>query len=162
MPKKTRSKRGFTFEEKIDLSQWDFNRIADKEYDARRETQEKLERYFEKSVDEYLKKLGPIEDRIRKIASEALHIAFEKEISAGFWNLTEHPELMTVGLRDFAEDGYSVMVNITEVVEDTVRGLCDDDGYVQEEFAEGMARLSKILSDLAEYTRDSVRPIKCI
>lgn len=158
MAKRTRSKRGFTFEEKIDLSQWDFNRIADKEYDARIEAQEKLEKYFEKSADEYFKKLGSIEDRIRKIASEALQITFEKEVSAGFWNITKNPELMTVGFRDFAEDGYSVMVNINEVVEDTIRGLCDRDGYIQEELAEGVLKFSGMLEKLAEYAKTAVRP----
>lgn len=158
MAKAKRSKRGFTFEEKIDLSQWDFNRIADKEFDARMKVQQKLGKYFEKSIDEYLKKLGPIEDRIRKIASEAMQITFEKEVSAGFWDMIEHPELMSVGLRGITEDNYSVMVNINEVVEDTILGLSDDDGYVEEEFSEGMLKFSEILDRLAKRAKAAVRP----
>lgn len=158
MAKKERSKRGFTFEQKIDLSSWDFNHLDSNLYEAQQKMIERTEKSIEKHLNKYIKDVGSIDGNIRKIASQALQITFEKEISAYFLDLDSNPELITIGMSDFAEDGYTVKININEIVEDAIKDRCDYDGYVHDECAEGVLNLSKMLEKLAEYARTAVRP----
>lgn len=158
MARKSKNKHGITFEGKMDLSRWDFNRIEFLESDARSDMKEKIEKCIEKALDEYWKKIEPTDARIRKIASEALQISFEKEAEADFCNLNTKPELITLWLSDFAEDGYSVTINLKEIVKHAVLSRCYSDGYVMEEFASAMNKFSEMFSELAEYTKTSVRP----
>ena len=107
-PDAKRKKGAFTFEGKIDLTKWDFNRLDWQDRDAISEFQSSIEKFFEEKTDELFEALRNDEDRVLKIASEALQIAIEDEIYVNFWHLTDRPEVLTIHLNDLSADGYEV------------------------------------------------------
>jgi hypothetical protein len=158
-PDAKRKKGAFTFEGKIDLTNWDFNRLDWQDRDAISEFQSSIEKFFEEKTEELFEALRNDEDRVLKIASEALQIVFEHEISLGFWHLTERPEVLTIHLNDLSADGYEVEVNLKEQIRDELLERCDPkDGYITPHYEKSLLGFADMLEELVNEIRTAIRP----
>jgi len=158
MAKQRTNKRGFVFENKIDLSQWIFNHLEMNEEDAFREFEDNIVKAIEKERKRLEDKLGSAETRVRKIASTALQIAFEKNISAGFWEVHSKPEIINIHFEDFAEGGYEVKIDIKKAIKDCLIGLCDNDGYILKSEEAAVIKFANMLKSLENEVRTAIRP----
>jgi len=158
MAKQRTNKRGFVFEDKIDLSQWIFNHLEMNEEDAFSAFEENIVKAIEKERKKLEDKFGLAETRIRKIASTALQIAFEKNISAGFWEVHSKPEIINIHFEDFAEDGYEVKIDIKKAIKDCLLDLCGKDGYVHESEEAVVIKFANMLKGLENEVRTAIRP----
>jgi hypothetical protein len=158
-PDAKRKKGAFTFEGKIDLTKWDFNRLDWQDRDAISEFQSSIEKFFEEKTDELFEALRNDEDRVLKIASEAVQIAIEDEIYVNFWHLTERPEVLTIHLNDLSADGYEVEVNLKEQIRDELLERCDPkDGYILPEYEKSLIGFADMLDGLVNEIRTAIRP----
>lgn len=159
MTKIRKGRNGLSFENKIDLSRWEFNAIEGEMDDAFRQFEEALEEVIEKEQEKLRNKIQTTEDRIKRIASEALEISFEREMTCGFYEVEDHPEKLTIYLSDFAEDGYYLSLDIREAIKDLLLEHCSEkDGYIQSESeAKSLLNFAKMLDEMSHEIKTAVR-----
>ena len=158
MTKARKNSRGFRFEHKIDLSKWVFNAL---DYDTEKafdDFEEGVQKSIEKEREKLNKRLGSVEKKIMRVASEALQISFEKNISVGFWEVYSKPELLHINFEDFSEDGYNVSVNLKEAIRDCLLDFCGKDGYVRENDEWVMIQFADMLKELETEVRTAIKP----
>ena len=160
MVKKRKNKKGFVFENKIDFSMWDFNTIDNELYDAERSFEDSMEKALKKATETLRKKIDRADMRARKIASEALQIAFERELTAYFWDLQDEPEMLTIYLSDICEDGYEIKLNLKTSIKEALLCRCAKDGYVHDESEGPILKFADMLKDLENEIRTAIRPKK--
>ena len=158
MPKKRKNKNGFVFENKIDFSMWDFNTIDNELYDASRSFEDSMEKALKKATETLRKKIDRADMRARKIASEALQIAFEREINAYFFDLQDEPEMLTIYLSDICEDGYEIKLNLKTSIKEALLCRCVKDGYVHDESEGPILKFADMLKELENEIRTAIRP----
>lgn len=158
MAKERSNKRGFVFEDKIDLSQWEFNHLDYAYEEAFYDFEEAVQKSIEKERKKLTRRLGSAEKKIRKIASEALQITFEENILACFWQIHEKPEILNLFFHDFAMDGYMVGIDLKKAIKDCLLENCAADGYIYEQNEKMMLKFSDMLKELENEVRTAIRP----
>jgi len=158
MAKQRTNKRGFVFENKIDLSNWVFNRLDFKAEDAFSAFEDNIVKTIEKEREKLEQKLGRTEEKIKKIASEALQITFEKSVTVGFWEVYSKPEMLSIYFDDFSQDGYEVSIDLKKAIRDCLLDFCDDDGYVRNDVEDVMIKFADMLKNLENEVRTAIRP----
>lgn len=158
MTKTRKNKRGFTFENRINLSDWAFNRLEYKQADALERFEESIQRHVEKERKKLEASLGLVERQARSMASEALQISFEKEICAIFCSPQDQPEVMRICFDDFSEDGYYVNIDLKAAIKDCLLDNCAKDGYLRDDAASAMMNFADMLADLEREVRNAIRP----
>ena len=158
MAKARKNKRGFTFENRINLSDWAFNRLEYKQADALEKFEESIHRHIEKERKKLESSLGSVERQIRSMASEALQISFEKEIDALFCSLQDQPEMMRICFGDFSEDGYYVYIDLKAAIKECLLDNCAKDGYLRDDVAPAMMKFADMLANLEREIRNAIRP----
>lgn len=159
MAEKRKNKKGFTFENHISLVDWSFNRIEDKEIAAFWKFSNDLEEYVDQKTEKLRKSLKSANDRVREIASEALQIAFEHQIIAAFRDTSQAPWDLEIYMSDFAEDGYTVTLDIREPIRQMLREFCSiKDGYVQKDYEGHVLNFAAMLDELSNELKTAIRP----
>lgn len=158
MAKQRKNSRGFIFQNKLDLSRWEFNAIEGEMDDAFRKFEDAMEKTIEKEQEKLRNRIENTEKRIKRIASEALEITFEKEIRCGFWEINNHPERLTIQMDDLAEDGYYVELDIREAIHDMLLNCCGKDGYLIEDFEKSVSAFAEMLDKISSELKTAVRP----
>ena len=155
----SRKKKAFTFNGNVDVSKWDFNRIEWKEKDAIENFISAIDLKLEKETQKLYKKLRRNDDYVRKIISETLEIMMEESITAGFWNMSQYPEIMTILFRGLAEDGYEIELDLREAIRDVLVNHCDPkDGYVEKENEQRVLNFAQMLDELSTELKTAIRP----
>jgi hypothetical protein len=155
----SRKKKAFLFNGNVDLSQWDFNRIEWKERDALEEFISAIDLKLEKETKKLHKKLRRNDEYVRKIISETFEILLEDSITAGFWDMSAHPEIMTIYFGGLAEDGYEVELDLREAIREALLRQCDTkDGYVEKENEQRILKFAQMLDELSAELRTAIRP----
>lgn len=157
MKKQRKNNNGFVFENKIDLTDWDFNRLEESQYEALCAFEEGIQKAIEKEREKLRQKLGMIEHKARKIASEALQIAIEKNVDAYFWEINDKPELLRIDFSDFSVDGYSIQVDLKKAVKDCLLSLCSKDGYIHDKDANIAIKFADMLKELETEVRTAIK-----
>lgn len=159
MVKKRKNKKGFTFEQAISLVDWDFNRIEDYETEAFWAFENAIESSIEKHAEKLKKALRSADERIRMIASEAVEIAFEHQLTAYFCDISENPWSMSIYMEDFAEDGYSIELDIREPIRQMLLERCDKkDGFVVKDQEKNILKFAEMLDSLSTELKTAIRP----
>jgi len=158
MTKQRKNGRGFSFEGKIDLAEWDFNRLDWQSSDAFDRFREDVEKGIEKAQDRLVKSLGRPEQKVRKIASEVFQIVFEREAICGFWSDSDNPQIMTILFSDISEDGYTVELDIKKAIHHYLLQRCDKDGFVSVEEESSVIRFAMMLDDISHGLKTAIRP----
>ena len=154
-----RKKKAFLFNGNVDLSQWDFNRIEWKEKDAIEDFISAIDLKLEKETQKLHKKLRRNDDYVRQIISETFEIILEQSITAGFWNIRERPEIVTILFRGLAEDGYEVELDLREAIRDVLLNHCNSkDGYVEKENEAKILKFAQMLDELSTELKTAIRP----
>jgi len=155
---KRENKNGFVFENEFNLSDWYFPEMEDQQIEAFEAFEEEIENSAKIALEKLKEKIGDLEYQTRKIASEALRISFEQNISAHLWSISSNPELITIHFRDFAEDGYSVEVDLKKAIKQCLLNCCDDDGYAYSHLETSIIKFADMLKELEEEVRTAIRP----
>lgn len=159
MSKRRKNKNGFSFMDSMSLVDWSFNRIEDRESQAFYKFSSDLEDYVEKQTEKLQRSLGDAEKRIREIASEAVQIAFEHQLTAYFCDLPKNPWIMSICMPDFAEDGYSIELDIREPIRQMLLERCSkEDGFVVKEEENNILKFAAMLDELSNELKTSIRP----
>lgn len=158
MAKQRKNKKGFFFENKIDFSMWDFNAIDNHLYDAMKSFEDSMEKSLEKATETLRKKIGSADMRARQIASEALQISFERELTAYFFDLQDEPHIITIYLSDICEGGYEVKLNLKDSIKEALLCRCAKDGYVYDGSEEPILKFADMLKELENEIRTAIRP----
>lgn len=159
MAKKRKNKHGVVFENKIDLTQWDIPKIDYAENEMLIDFENTMQEMTRKATEKLCAKLKTVDVRIKKVASEAMRIAFEKEVRAYFWDLEKTPENIYVDVPDFSEGGYEITIDIRDVVRDAILNRCDPKtGYAYAENKKNLLKLANILDELSNELKTAVTP----
>lgn len=157
MAKKRRNKNGMTFKNALNLVKWDFNRIDDEEQMLFWGFEASIENFLEKRIEKLRSKLKTADERIREIASEAVQIAFEHQLIAYFDDVPAKPWKMTIGLSDFAEDGYSIELDIREPIREMLIERCQIvDGMVAKDHESEILGFAAMLDELSTELKTAV------
>lgn len=158
MSKRRKNKNGFSFMDSMSLVDWSFNRIEDKELQAFWKFSSDLEDYVEKQTEKLRKSLGDADKRIREIASEAVQIAFEHQLTAYFCDLPKNPWIMSICMPDFAEDGYSIELDLRVPIRQMLLERCSkEDGFVVKEEEKNILKFAAMLDELSNELKTSIR-----
>lgn len=159
MYKRRKNKNGFSFLDSMRLVDWSFNRIEERESQAFYKFSADLEDYVEKQTEKLRKSLADADSRIREIASEALQIAFEHGVTAYFCGLPRYPWIMSICMPDFAEDGYSIELDIREPIRQMLLERCNkEDGFVVKAEEKNILKFAAMLDELSNELKTAIRP----
>lgn len=145
--------KGFIFSNAIDLSQWDYPRIEFAWDDAVNKFEKDLEEGIERIVREFSDQIGSAEQKIREVAAESLQIVFEKNLSAHFWRIRDQPAIIEIVFSDFAEDGYTVELDLKEAISRAVDDL-NSGSFYDTETAIKFAAMLREFADKIEANKE--------
>ena len=149
-------KEAFTFEGKIDLTEWDMPTTEGLVDDICENINDKISVEVEKQLKRVKDKLGDITYFARQIAAEALQISFQKGIGAHFWSIPGQPEIITIDFEDFNVDGFTCEINLRQAVEEAILRRCANDGYLHPEYEAEMISFANMLRECANIVETSV------
>lgn len=151
-------KEAFTFEGKIDLTEWDMPTTEGLVEDICDNMNEVISAEVEYQLKRVKDKVGDITHFARQIASEALQISLQKGIGAHFWSIPSQPQIITIDFEDFNVDGFTCEINLRQAIEEAILDRCEQDGYVSKDSEEEMLSFAKMLRECAEIVETSLRP----
>jgi len=154
----TKSKKAFKFSGEIDLTQWVLPKSERLVDEALEKMQNNIEKEIEKQFEKLSEEIGDMQNFARQIASESLNISFQKGLTANFWHLSGKPEIITISFEDFCEDGFDCEFDLKKAINEVILDRCAKDGYIDQNYAEDVISLAKMLRECAEIVETAIRP----
>jgi len=154
----SRKKRAFNFEGSVDLSQWDFNRLEEENYAAADVFRAAIEACIAEESHKLLQVFRRNDEHIKMVASEVFEIVLEEGIDIGFYQISGHPEKVTIEIPSLAEDEYVVEVDIRQAINECLLNCCDPkDGFVLPEHEKDILNFAAMLDELSIELKTAIR-----